>query len=217
MERDEKNLEYFLPSEVVVHNKPEDCWVSYLGRVYNLTDLCKSWKDRPEIKPILLFAGKDISHWFDDSTGDIRHHVDPRTGALVPYCPHGPIPDVGIPEPSSTWRPLDRLPWWLDTKYLIGKLTKNPRPCRIINMLTTKEATIWVCEEETVRKIQERFAFFNSNYADYLWKSDDKILDLDKTLTENGIPDERELFVNCGLPDDFYIPSILCYYKDSVK
>ncbi|CAG5073882.1 Similar to cyb5d1: Cytochrome b5 domain-containing protein 1 (Danio rerio) [Cotesia congregata] len=213
----EKELPYFLPSEVVLHNSLSDCWVSYLGKVYDLTALCKSCEDRPEIKPILLFAGKDISHWFDRLTGDIQHHVDPRTGALVPYCPHGPIPDVGIPEPSSTWRPLEQVPWWRDTKYLLGNLTRNPRPCRVINTLIAKEALIWVCEEDTIKRIQERFKLFNSNSSDYLWKSEEKILDLNKTLTDNGIPDERERFLRCGLPDNFYVPSILCYYKDIVK
>ena len=135
---------YYLPAEVVVHNKPDDCWVSYLGNVYDLTELCNAWKDSREIKPIIASAGKDISHWFDDKTGDIRHYVHPLTGVSVPYCPHGPIPDVGPCVPTITWRPLNRCPWWLDNKYKKGYLTKNARPCKIINVLTGAVAIISV-------------------------------------------------------------------------
>ena len=32
---------YYTPSEVAAHNSETDCWVSYLGKVYDLTQLCK--------------------------------------------------------------------------------------------------------------------------------------------------------------------------------
>ena len=32
---------YYTPKEVAAHNTPGDCWVSYLGKVYDLTSLCK--------------------------------------------------------------------------------------------------------------------------------------------------------------------------------
>lgn len=32
---------YFTPAEVSAHNAPSDCWVSFLGKVYDLTPLCK--------------------------------------------------------------------------------------------------------------------------------------------------------------------------------
>lgn len=127
---------YYLPSEVAIHNKPDDLWVTYLHSVYDLTELCTIWKDSQEIKPIIAHAGKDISHWFDYCRHDIKYHVHRVTGALVPFCPHGPIPDVGIVSPLSTWRPLDSCPWWLHDKYKKGNLTKTSRPCRIINTLT---------------------------------------------------------------------------------
>ncbi|XP_063975342.1 malate dehydrogenase-like isoform X2 [Diachasmimorpha longicaudata] len=133
---------YYLPTEVAVHNTPDDCWVSYLYGVYDLTELCKTWRNAREICPIIANAGKDISHWFDHSRGDIKHQVHRVTGALVPFCPHGPIPHVGITSSVLSWRPVDRCPWWLDDKYKKGKLTKNPRPCRIINTLTGCRAII---------------------------------------------------------------------------
>ena len=32
---------YFTPTQVAAHNTHSDCWVSFLGRVYNLTPLCE--------------------------------------------------------------------------------------------------------------------------------------------------------------------------------
>ena len=33
---------YFTPAQVALHSSPEDCWVSWLGCVYNLTDVIKA-------------------------------------------------------------------------------------------------------------------------------------------------------------------------------
>ena len=63
---------YFTPSEVAAHNTPDDCWVSYLGRVRDLTPLCAEQAGSVLLKPILAHAGKDISHWFDPVTKDVR-------------------------------------------------------------------------------------------------------------------------------------------------
>lgn len=30
---------YFTPAEVELHNAPEDCWLSWLGNVYDLSPL----------------------------------------------------------------------------------------------------------------------------------------------------------------------------------
>ncbi len=35
---------YYTPNEVSVHNTLEDMWVSFLGKVYNLTPLCEKYK-----------------------------------------------------------------------------------------------------------------------------------------------------------------------------
>jgi len=34
---------YFTPKEVELHNTIKDVWVSYLGKVYNLTPLCEQY------------------------------------------------------------------------------------------------------------------------------------------------------------------------------
>ncbi|XP_043481329.1 cytochrome b5 domain-containing protein 1 [Leptopilina heterotoma] len=210
------NYPYYLPTEVCIHNTSNDCWVSFNDGVYDLTELCQLWKGTKNIKPILALAGKDISHWFDREKNDIKHYIHPLNGKLVPYCPHGPIPDVDSISQISTWKTAKKMPWWKSEKYRIGNLTKNPRPCRIINVLTGCEAIISVCEEDTIRRIQKRFLIFNSNNESYTWTYEGKPVDLDKTLTENGILDERDRFVNCGLPEDIYIPALLCHYNDDL-
>jgi cytochrome b involved in lipid metabolism len=30
---------YYTPAEVAIHNRENDCWLSWLGKVYNLTEL----------------------------------------------------------------------------------------------------------------------------------------------------------------------------------
>uniref|UniRef100_A0AAY5KIZ1 Cytochrome b5 domain-containing protein 1 n=1 Tax=Esox lucius TaxID=8010 RepID=A0AAY5KIZ1_ESOLU len=62
---------YFTPKEVSLHNKPDDLWVSYLGKVYDLTPLMKEFQGDVLLKPIIECAGKDISHWFDPKTKDV--------------------------------------------------------------------------------------------------------------------------------------------------
>lgn len=107
---------YFAPFEVVIHNTPEDCWVSFLGKVCDITLLIQKYENQKCVRPLLAMAGKDISHWFDKRTGDIRHFIHPDTGCRVPYCQHGPIPDVCEQVPSTVWKPLVDKPWWNDEK-----------------------------------------------------------------------------------------------------
>ena len=67
---------YFTPSEVAAHNVQSDCWVSFLGTVYNLTSLCEKHAGDILLKPIVANAGKDISHWFDEKTKDVRFRTN---------------------------------------------------------------------------------------------------------------------------------------------
>lgn len=209
-----KNLPIFTPKEVVVHNKEDDCWVSILGVVRNLTPLVKKHQGTREIKPILAFAGKDISSWFDPRTGDILHHVHPVTGVLVPYTPHGPIPDVLPQAPTSAWNPLDRLPWWFDPDLVVGYVTRNARPIRIKNMLTGEEVTMEVCSEDSLERILERYLMFNSRASGYTWKYETRVLMTKWTLDENHIPDPRPKLRELRLPEDLYVPCLMLYFND---
>lgn len=37
-------VKYYTPTEVSLHNSETDLWVSYLGNVYDLTNLCSFHK-----------------------------------------------------------------------------------------------------------------------------------------------------------------------------
>lgn len=39
---------YFTPSEVAAHNTAEDLWVSFLGKVYDLSPLMSQYKGEPQ-------------------------------------------------------------------------------------------------------------------------------------------------------------------------
>ncbi|XP_063237942.1 cytochrome b5 domain-containing protein 1 isoform X1 [Bacillus rossius redtenbacheri] len=212
----EVNETYFTHGEVVVHNTPDDLWVSMLGKVLNLTDLVKEFEATDAVRPIIANAGKDISHWFDQDTEELRHHVHPVTGVRVPYLPHGPIPHVGPEVATSSWRPV-ALPWWRDPRYVVGRLTERSRPLRVLNMLINQQCTVVVCKEDKLSRVLERYLPVNSHAASYTWKSvHGRVLDMDKTLEENGIPDERDAFLEIGLKETEYIPLVMLYFNDDL-
>uniref|UniRef100_A0A8C4WQ85 Cytochrome b5 domain-containing protein 1 n=1 Tax=Eptatretus burgeri TaxID=7764 RepID=A0A8C4WQ85_EPTBU len=133
---------YFLPSEVAVHNKPDDMWLSFLGKVCNLTPLYHQYKGHILLKPIIAEAGKDISHWFDPVTKDLRKHVDPITGIRKYYTPHGRFLHVPPPLPRSDHITEFGRPWWRDSAYEIGLLSQKTRYICIVNTLTLHEHVV---------------------------------------------------------------------------
>ncbi|KAF5306966.1 hypothetical protein FQR65_LT07188 [Abscondita terminalis] len=209
---------HIAPFEVVVHNKPQDCWVSLLGKVLNVTSLIEEFKEYGNVRPILEQAGKDLSHWFNEYTNDIAHYVHPLTGALIPYTPHGSIPHVHQTVPTTKWKPI-KCPWWNDPELEVGKLSKRVRPIKIANMLTGQQCMINVCCEDPVIRIAERYSIFNSDPLSYTWRfsESDDFLDMNKSLEENGVFDERDAFTDLGLPQNLHIPSIFIYYNDDFK
>jgi cytochrome b involved in lipid metabolism len=62
---------YYLPSELAIHNTKDDCWVSFFGQVFDLTRLLQDNFTSELCDPIVLAAGTDISHWFDQQTRDV--------------------------------------------------------------------------------------------------------------------------------------------------
>lgn len=69
--KSDSGLRYYLPTDVILHNKPDDIWVSFLGKVCDITPLVAEYKRKRVVKPLLAYAGKDISHWFDKRTQDV--------------------------------------------------------------------------------------------------------------------------------------------------
>lgn len=74
----------------------------------------------------------------------IRTHVDPLTGCVIPYCPNGRFVHIPPPFPNSDWANDFGRPWWKDESYLVGILSKKTRFIKIINTLTSQEQVIEV-------------------------------------------------------------------------
>lgn len=207
---------YYTPNEVAVHNTLEDLWVSFLGKVYNLTPLCEKYKGDVLLRPITMSGGKDISHWFNSKSKDIRTHTDPLTSCVIPYTPHGRFIQVPPPYPDSDWANDFGRPWWRDDSYCIGILSQKTRFVKVINTLTSQEQVLEVCSEETMTEILARYQLHNTHAASYTWKYDGRNLDMEKTLQENGISDEDEEFYNLGMNNDQYLQAIHLYFNDDL-
>ncbi|XP_065842323.1 cytochrome b5 domain-containing protein 1-like isoform X2 [Oscarella lobularis] len=207
---------YFTPTEVSVHNVANDIWVSFLGKVYDLTPLCEKHKGDVLLKPILNSAGKDISNWFDKKTGNLRTHIDPVTNCRVAYTPQGRFIHVPPRFPASDWANDFGKPWWQDEKYCIGKLSQKTRKIRLVNMLTSQQNTIEVCSEENMLEILTRYEAYNVHAASYTWKFCGTNLDMTRTLEENGVEDEFEKFYELGMNEDDYLPAIHLYFNDDL-
>jgi cytochrome b involved in lipid metabolism len=72
----QEQFPYFLPDEVAIHNKAEDCWLSCLGGVYDLTEYVTRTSRSLISKYLVAHGGKDVSHWFYA-----------RVRAFIPFWP----------------------------------------------------------------------------------------------------------------------------------
>ncbi|XP_071945079.1 cytochrome b5 domain-containing protein 1-like [Antedon mediterranea] len=207
---------YYTPNEVLAHSTLQDIWISFLGKVYNLTPLCEKYTGDVLLKPIVAEAGKDISHWFDKKTKDIRSHVDPITACTFPYAPHGRFVHIPPPCPRTDWANDFGRPWWKDDSYCIGILSAKTRLIKIINTLTSQENVIQVCSEETMKEIESRYLTWNEHADSYTWKYNGVNLDMNKTLDENDIKDEDEEFYKLSMTDDEFLPAIHLYFNDDL-
>ena len=119
-------VKYFTPRDVSLHNAPSDCWVSWLGSVYDLSSVTMSgaWDIYTSgyctgvdgVELLLGHAGTDVSEWFDAETGDVRimcyiwdsltqlrRRVDPITNISSVYCAQGRLPDMPPTYPCSAY------------------------------------------------------------------------------------------------------------------
>lgn len=208
---------YYLPEDLESHATSEDCWVSIYGKVLDISRLLISKKGDPLCRPITKSAGQDVSHWFDQSTGNPRQYLDVEQGRYRWLLPEGRFLHVP-PELPGEFEYDFTVPWWSDPQYLVGYLTKKPRLIRIINTLTHHEETLEVPREETLEEIQRRYMEINKHSKSYTWKDCyGKLLDLKKNLEENGIKDEDSEYDYLDIPDaQRHIPSILIYFNDDL-
>lgn len=206
---------FYTPADVAMHNSSHNCWVSYFGNVYDLTPLLSEYKG-PLAQPIIDAAGSDISHWFDEHTGEPKTHVDAVTGLEEIYCPWGRYIHVPPQGPESDWSTNFGTPWWSDRRYYVGSFTKRIRKVTIQNLLTKQKSTLEVPVEEVVEEIRERYLVHNAHAKSYTWKRLGVPLNMHKTLEENGMTDETENFERLGIDPDDHIPVIHLYFDDDL-
>jgi len=206
----------YTPDEVQAHDLGwKDCWVSYFGKVYDLTSLLVEHPG-PLGKPIIEAAGTDITHWFDPETRDPKTIVDPKTKVIEVDCPQGRFIHCPSSDPDAEYDDVD-VPWWKEkTKYLVGTLASHCRKIRIVNLLTKHNEDFEVPVDETLLEIQERYKTHSAHCKSYTWKRLGIELDLTKTLTENGIPDETAEYIKLGMDPAQYIPAIHLYFEDDM-
>ncbi|KYO31593.1 cytochrome b5 domain-containing protein 1 [Alligator mississippiensis] len=161
---------YFTPREVEAHARPRDLWVSFLGRVHDLTPLAREHEGDVLLRPILEAAGTDITHWFNPKTRDLQTCVDPLTGCPRYYTPQGRVLHVPPLLPRSDWANDFGVPWWKDVKYEVGILSAKTRLVRVINTLTSQEHMLEVCAEESLWEILRRYLPNNAHAGSYTWK-----------------------------------------------
>lgn len=85
-----------------------------------------------------------------------------------------------------------------------------------MNTLTKDEVMIDVASEECMNEILDRYLSQNFHAASYTWKRLGKVLDMTKTLAENGIPDETEQCLDLGIDPEEYTPTIHLYFDDDL-
>jgi len=214
---------FYTPSEIAMHDRADDLWVTFFHKVYDLSELVKDNVGHL-VQPLIDAAGTDITHWFDPDTKEPRKHIDPETELETFYLPMGPLLHCIPPEPTAAWSTDIGTPWWKGEwngqSLFKGKLTIATRKIKLFNMLTRQETTLEVCCEETLLEIQKRYLPYNEHAASYTWKRTDtkvgRILDMMKTLDENGIPDQSGQFDMLDIDEDYYVPIIHLYFSDDL-
>ncbi|XP_059475523.1 cytochrome b5 domain-containing protein 1 isoform X1 [Neocloeon triangulifer] len=204
-------MKFFMEKEVAEHSRSSDLWLVVFGRVLDVTPLVHAvGPDAEEMRPILRFAGQDVSHWFDPHTQEFLRYTDVASGQRLPFDLHGVPPHVL----DDTMEPV----WWRDERLQVGQVTKKQRTIRIINTLTGKTTNIDCCAEDTCEEIKRRYEALGLIVSGYAWicSLSGQELDPDKILEENGIIDESDLFERLCLPVDLHTPSILLVYRDTL-
>jgi len=215
-----KKHRYYTPDEVKVHNTANDCYVSIFGIVYNLTNYIQE-NYSPLMEPIIKAAGTDISHWFDPETKDPKTCVLEGTSLIGYFCPNGLYPNVPPHFPDAEFDYDFDIPWWKNKNFQVGKLTKKVRKIKIMNTLTEHVDLIECCNEETIDEILVRYKKYNDHAESYTWKRLTRKLDMELTLDENEVYDEKEEHFaiydgNDGDEDEEYIPMIHLYFNDDL-
>lgn len=209
---------YYTPDEVAAHNSADDLWLSIFDHVFDLTSLVQEHRTNLA-QPLVLHAGQDISHWFDATTRNVKTYYDEKRGLFLPYTPMGSFLHVLPAEPDGGTVHV-AVPWWKNSEYIVGKVSKNVRHLKVVNTLTQQSDVLKVCAEETFAEIQSRYAEYNAHATSYTWKHllNDAFVPLDmaRTLDQSGIPDEGPLFDKLHIDSDLFLPTVHLYFNDDL-
>jgi len=214
---------FYTPEEVKAHNSADDAWFSLFDKVLDLTKLIA--KNTALATPLIDCAGSDISHWFNSKSWTVKSYYSQVKKVALPYIPMGRFIHVPPSEPSSKWctsdsNGLEEIPWWSDTQYIIGNISRNVRKLRVVNTLTQQSDVFEVCGEETIKEIQTRYTEYNTHAQSYTWKYlKDRTfvpIEMSKTLEQLGIVDESKVFEHAGINQDQYMPVVHIYFNDDL-
>jgi len=155
MPKEVSKKRYYTMSDVKRHYRSVDMWVVLFDQVLDLTRTVQSNFTSSLCKPLIDYAGKDVSHWFSRKSGEPKTRINPSTGVKEFYFPDGRFLHCPDSEPETRDLELNsevtntgttvEVPWWKDQKLVMGNLTQRSRKIRIINMLTHQEDIIEVC------------------------------------------------------------------------
>uniref|UniRef100_A0A182K3F8 Cytochrome b5 heme-binding domain-containing protein n=1 Tax=Anopheles christyi TaxID=43041 RepID=A0A182K3F8_9DIPT len=193
---------YFLRDEVVIHNEEASAWVIVHGTVIDITPLFAATERKTSLQKkvlclmtilslrnmlqwLLAFAGQDLSSFFHNKELTPIERTN-RNGERVPVF-----------VPCLERNPATQRYWYRDPALVIGRLTFHPCPVKIINTLTFHETEMIICYEDTIGDVREKYLRYNDNAYQYEWRKDlcvgsnAGMLQMDKTLTENGFQVNR--------------------------
>ncbi|KAG0565578.1 hypothetical protein KC19_8G201200 [Ceratodon purpureus] len=164
---------WYTAAEVATHSSATDCWVTISGRVYDVTSLFTSFPAHL-YKPILTNGGKDISHWFEPRTfhrdiNNNKHNTDnidlkillwyhPTRHMFAYFTPQGIFAGMPPSMPCSDFN-VDDVPWWMDSKFVIGNLSIYTQLIRIKNILTDHVTVIERMASRTKFKTSRQLAW----------------------------------------------------------
>ncbi|XP_037961096.1 cytochrome b5 domain-containing protein 1 [Teleopsis dalmanni] len=199
-----KTIKIYKRDEVAPHNKLDDFWVIFYGKVLNLTpfiqDRLFTWNCN--LSYLAAFGGKDISHFFYEN-GEPITEISGRSGVIrVVFTP------ILETARTATAKSINDL-WTRDPLYHIGNITACVRTVRIVNTFINTEVKMVVNEEDTLGKIFRMYKNkYNHHASSYLWRkfvnNVKTPIDFSTNLTGNGFPPD----------DDYLAPSIFLYFTD---
>ncbi len=199
-------LPFYTLNELAQHNTSFDAWICIFGHVYDVTSLIRKIQGTKLYQQWIGYTGHDISSLFDQITHEPRTRIDPQTHETVPV-----IQNLSVLKALGT-------PFWQTKDLLIGRLTEHPRYIRLIHNFSPNHPYILeIAEEETIGQIAKKFLKYNSHIFSYIWRYNGQILDFNKTLTENGLPNEELLHDKYGWrSDNENCPTILLQFSDDL-